>query len=319
MKRYKIMIVAVSTLSVLATPCGCDTVRASEPSVTESESYPGVHTFGPAPVVLPVLPHSLEFAGERVPLENYDIRESLMRELLVTSYMHSRTLLTLLSTERYFSVIEPILRRNNIPDDFKYLCMAESGLNPNVVSVAGAAGLWQLMAPAAKNYGLEVGKDIDERYHLEKSTQAACDYLREAYSKLGSWTLAAASYNLGLTGVSSRMDKQGVTEYYDLFLPEETMRYLFRVLSFKLVTASPGAYGFDLPKSAIYPPLTLYTTAQAVGRDIDWSKFAQSQGTTYKMLRELNHWIRSYEYPNPQNRTYEVKIPCEGFRCPAAR
>lgn len=269
-----------------------------------------------APVMIPPMPAQLDFAGERVPLEHYDTRESLIREMSVSCYMHSRTLLTLLATTRYFPVIEPILKKHGIPEDFKYLCMAESGLNPNVRSTAGAAGLWQFMEPAGKEFGLFIGTNrlVDERYHIEKSTEAACKYILDAKRRLGSWTLAAAAYNAGVGGVQTRMQKQGVKDYYDLFLPDETMRYVFRILSFKLITPDPDRYGFVIARDDYYKPLTDYYEIEVNDATIDWSAVAQSQGTNYKMLRELNHWIRDYTYTNSGKRTFTVRIPNEGFR-----
>ena len=267
-----------------------------------------------AKVYIPPIPQSLEFAGESVPLENYDTRESLRRELLTTCYMHSRTSLTLLNTRRYFAIIEPILEEYGIPSDFKYLCMAESGLDPNVVSVAGAAGLWQLMPATGRKYGLDVGSEVDERYHIEKATVAACRHLLESYEQFGSWTLAAAAYNLGDAGVARRIEKQGVDNYYDAFLPVETLRYMFRILSFKLVTESPHSYGYMISSQDYYPPLTDYHEVETNDLQIDWSKFAAANGTTYKMLRELNHWIRDYDYTNRARKTYVVKIPNADFR-----
>ncbi|MBQ4280161.1 MAG: lytic transglycosylase domain-containing protein [Rikenellaceae bacterium] len=267
-----------------------------------------------APVRVPHLPASLSFAGERVPLDNYDTRESLRRELLGTIYMHSRTLQTLLATTRYFPVIEPILEKYGIPADFKYLCMAESGLNPNVRSGAGAAGLWQLMPAVGRSYGLETGSNIDERYHIEKSTEAACKHLLSAYERFGSWTMAAAAYNVGETGLATRRDKQRTGNYYDLWLPEETMRYVFRILAFKLLTENPAAYGYVFSAADYDAPLADYREVTVDDAKIDWSAVAVANGTTYKMLRELNHWIRSYEYANPRRTAYTVKVPNEGFR-----
>lgn len=260
-------------------------------------------------VMVPELPQNLSFAGERVPLDNYDTRESLIREIFSTEFMHSRTMISLLNTRRYFPIIEPILKKNGIPSDFKYLCVAESGLNPNISSGAGASGLWQLMPFVGKNFGMEVGKDVDERYHIEKATVAACKHLLESYELFGSWTLAAAAYNLGNTGVKTRMQKQGTTDYYDTFLPEETMRYMFRCIAWKLVVENPERYGFKIAESDYYPALTDYREVEVSDRQIDWSAFARSQGTTYKMLRELNHWIRDYQYTNAAGKTYVVKIP----------
>ena len=269
-------------------------------------------------VVIPSVPTFLEFAGERVPLENFDTRESLQRELLVTSYMHSSTLRALLHTKRYFAIIEPILEANGVPNDFKYLAMAESGLNPDAVSAARAAGLWQIMAGTGRDYGLLVGSEVDERYDIEKSTEVACKYLLEAYEEFGSWTLAAAAYNLGKAGVRKRIDKQGVTNYYDAFMPEETLRYIFRILSFKLIVENPSFYGCLIQSRDYYPVLYNYTEISIDDAQIDWSKVARENGTTYKMLRQLNHWIRDYEYSNTARRKLTVKIPGPGFRADTA-
>ena len=267
-----------------------------------------------APVVVPPLPDRLDFAGESVPLENYDTRESLLRELMTNMYLHSRTMQTLLATTRYFPVIEPIMKKYGVPDDFKYLCMAESGLNPNVRSGAGAAGLWQLMSPYAKSVGLQIVTGLDQRYDIEKATEAACKYLLDAKERLGSWTLAAAAYNAGVAGVNKRIQTQGVSSYYDLYLPEETMRYVFRILAFKLMTPDPAAYGFRIGKKDYYEPLTDYREVTVDDAAIDWSAVARRYGTNYKMLRELNHWIRDYHYDNKARRSFVVRIPHESFR-----
>lgn len=267
-----------------------------------------------APIFVPNLPRELTFAGERVPLEYAEVREALEREITVTMYLHSRTLRTLRLTTRYFPVIEPIMKKYGIPEDFKYLCMAESGLDPNTVSPAGASGLWQLMPSAAKDYGVETGSNVDLRFNVEIATEAACKYLRDAYERYGSWTLAAASYNAGLAGVSRRLEIQGVKSYYDLFLPEETMRYVYRILSFKLLTERPQKYGFYLRKKDYLPAFENYRTVTINAQNIDWSEFAAKQGTNYRMLRILNPWIRSYEYANKGGITYTVMIPTEGFR-----
>lgn len=278
---------------------------AQRPPYGESAAPPAEY----APVHIPRLPGTLDFAGEPVPIENYDTRESLLRELLANTYLHSRTMLTLLATERYFTVIEPILRRNGVPDDFKYLCMAESGLDPNVSSPAGAAGLWQLMPPFARSAGLYIGDGVDERYDLEKSTEAACKYILEAKERFGSWTLAAASYNVGMAGTAKRLEKQGVTSYYDLFLPAETMRYVFRILAFKVITPDPSAYGFCIGSDDLFKPLPEYTEVTVSGPNIDWSVEARKHGTNYKMLRELNHWIRDYDTGNKAGRRFVLKVP----------
>lgn len=264
---------------------------------------------GFAQVEVPPLPAKLDFAGEPVPMQNQDTRESLMREMLTTFYMHSRTLQTILASKRYFAVIEPILAKYGVPDDFKYLCMAESGLNPEARSGAGAGGLWQLMPAYAKSAGLLVGDEVDERYHIEKSTEAACRYLIDAKRRLGSWTLAAAAFNAGVAGVSRRLEKQGVESYYDLFLPNETLRYVFRVLSFKLLMSDPAAYGYKIDKKEYYPLLPAYEEVTVDDPEIDWAAFAREHGTHYKQIRQLNPWIRDYDHANKAGRSYTVKIP----------
>lgn len=265
-------------------------------------------------VTVPTLPVHLEFAGEAVPLNFPDVRNALERELGVTMYSHSRTLLTLRATKRYFALIEPILKKYEIPLDFKYLCMAESGLNPEAISPAKAAGLWQLMPGTAKEFGIEVGPDVDLRYDVEQSTAAACRYLKQAYAKYGSWTLAAASYNAGMGGVSRRLNTQGVASYYDLYLPEETLRYVHRILAFKVLVGNPSAYGFELRDIDYFHPFENYDVMEVSGQDIDWSVMAHGFGTNYKVLRSMNAWIRSYKYANEKDKVYTLLVPRADFR-----
>ncbi len=260
------------------------------------------------------LPTSLEFAGESVPINLPYVKEAIDREVLTTSCMHTSTMLNLRATKRYFPIIEPILKRYGVPDDFKYLCMAESGLNPNAVSPARAAGLWQFISSAAKEYGLETGDNTDMRYHIERSTEAACRYLLSSYEKFGSWTLAAASYNAGQAGVTRRLDIQGVDNYWDLYLPEETMRYIPRIISLKLVEQDPASFGFILDKGDYFRPYENYTTITVDSQDIDWSDLASKHNTNYRQLRILNPWIRSYNYENKSGTSYEVKIPTAKFK-----
>lgn len=300
MKKY-VLYAAVCSLFM----AGC-----AQPSY--SQAAVGGETF--SAIALPAVPERLDFAGEKVPLEYFDVREALQRELLVTSYMHSGTFRTLLHVKRYFSIIEPILEKNGIPDDFKYLCMAESGLNPETVSPAGAAGLWQFMPRTGREYGLLVGQQVDERYHVEKSTEAACRYLRDAYERFGSWTLAAAAYNAGNSGISRRVKIQGTDNYYDTFLPQETMRYIYRILALKTVASDPQAYGFMLREEDYYEPLDDCRTVEVSGSDIKWPEVARGYGTNYKMLRLLNPWMRDYEYDNRDGRMLKVKVPGRNFR-----
>ena len=303
----KIIVLSIIFMTTAVACCSKTAYKGNQESPAASDR-PGLL------VEMPQIPGELDFAGEKVPLGNFDTRESLQREMLVTVNMHSRTYLTLLNTTRYFPIIEPILKKHGIPDDFKYLCVAESGLSPEVVSSAGAAGLWQFMPKTGKEYGLMVESQVDERYDIEKATEAACKYLLDSYNQFGSWTLAAAAYNMGNNGLVRRIEKQGIKEYYDIFLPAETLRYVFRILSFKLVISDPEAYGYIISKDEYYHKLTDYRTVDVSGKDIAWSDVARAYGTTYKMLRQLNHWIRDYEYKNASGHTFKLKIPNEGFR-----
>lgn len=275
-----------------------------------------VQNLGYANVTIPQVPNSLTFAGEEVPFEYFDVAESFQREMLVTLYMHSKTSLTLLKSKRYFSIIEPILERNGVPADFKYLCCIESGLDEDAVSVAGAGGLWQFMPATGKKYGLLQENGIDERFHIEKATEAACVMLKELYEQFGSWTLAAAAYNLGPNGVSRRLDQQIVaTNYYDAYFPLETRRYLFRILSFKvLMEAGPENFGYNISEDDYYLTLADYHEIEVTGSHIDWSVVAVENNTNYRVLRLLNNWIRDYEFDNPKGYTFKVKIPNENFR-----
>ncbi len=260
------------------------------------------------------LPRNLDFAGESVPLDYGYVREAITRELLTTSCMHTATTLSLLRATRYFPVIEPILEAYGLPDDFKYLAVAESSLNENAVSPAKASGLWQFLEKVGREYGLEVNNTVDERYHLEKSTHAACEYLVAAYEKFGSWSLAAASYNAGRSGVAQRLEAQGVDNYWDLFLPEETMRYLPRILSFKILMNDAETYGYNISLSDKLHPFSRYKVIEVSDKKIVWSELAADHGTTYRELRILNPWIRGYEHKNTSRKLYEVKIPKARFQ-----
>lgn len=293
MRKIAILFAAALSAGSVTTACA-QQGKGGRPAPAAVSEVPGEAS----PIFVPDLPRGLTFAGERVPLEYAEVREALEREITVTMFMQSRTLRTLRMTTRYFPVIEPIMKKYGIPEDFKYLCMAESNLDPNTVSPVGASGLWQLMKSAAKDYGVETGDNVDLRFHVEQSTEAACKYLRDAYKRYGSWTMAAASYNAGLAGVSKRIAIQGVKSYYDLFLPEETMRYVYRILSCKLVVENPQKYGFQLRRKDYLPAFENYRRVKVGGQNIDWSAVAAKYETNYKVLRILNPWIRSYEYAN---------------------
>ena len=257
------------------------------------------------------IPRNLNFAGEKVPLHKTYVRESYDRELLVNTYWQSSTLLLIKKANRYFPLIEPILKEEGVPDDFKYLPMIESGLQERAVSPAGAAGVWQFMAGAAGDYGLEVSKEIDERYHIEKATIAACRYLKKAYERFGSWTMAAASYNAGQRGMDRQIERQKTTNYYDLLLTEETGRYIFRLLAMKEIVSSPGDFGFKLEQNDLYP--VIETDTLVVSEPIpDFADFAIANGTTYRELKDLNPWLRETSLSNPAGKSYTLKIPKPG-------
>lgn len=266
---------------------------------------------GMTPVYSVELPDSLQFAGEQVPLDIFYVRESLDRELTVNTYFHSSTLMMLKRANRWFPVIEPILKKNNLPDDFKYLALIESGLE-NVTSPAGAVGFWQFMKGTAKEYNLEVNDAVDERYNVEKSTEAACRYLREAFAEYKNWTLAAASYNTGNHRIAKELAKQRVTNYYDLLLSTETTRYIFRILAVKLIFQNPAKYGFRISKKDLYPPIPtkIVTVTQTLSSLVD---FARKHNITYKTLKIFNPWLRDDNLPNRSGKEYQIKIPKEGY------
>jgi membrane-bound lytic murein transglycosylase D len=258
------------------------------------------------------MPDQLEFAGEPVPIYNFDTHESLDKEMLVNGYWHSRTLLVLKKSKRYFETIEPILKKNGVPDDFKYLAMAESGFE-NAVSPAEAVGVWQILASTAKEYGLEVNSVVDERYDVAKSTEVACKYLLESYKKYGNWTMAAATYNAGRSGLETQITKQKTNNYYDLLLNEETARYVFRLIAHKLITENPAAYGFHLEDNEYYPLIATHDVAvdMAIPNITD---FALENSSNYKIIKQLNPWLRQNYLPDQANKVYLIKIPDEGER-----
>lgn len=258
-------------------------------------------------------PATIDFAGEATPLDIADVKERFDRELLVNSNLHATTQIIIKRANRAFAVIEPILKKNGVPDDFKYLAVAESGL-VNAVSPAGARGVWQFMPATGKQYGLEINKIVDERYHLEKSTEAACKYLLKAKEKFGSWTLAAASYNAGLAGVDRQLTFQGVDNYYDLLLNSETSRYVFRILALKQVMQNPTKYNFHIPEEDMYPvlPVKKVTVATSVP---DLAVFAKEQNVNYKILKIHNPWLRDRKLnvTKGKEKEYVLTIPLEGY------
>ena len=315
MKKYPV-IVLFSVLVVFAVFFGFCASSSSSNSSDEVESDGKEMTKWNEPsahfVTSPYIPQIVEFAGEALPIHLFDVRESLERELIVNMNFHSNTLQYLKRVTRFFPVIEPILAARGIPDDFKYLSLIESDFM-NRVSPKGASGFWQFMKGAASEYGLEMNSEIDERYHLEKSTVAACRYLNDSYRTFGNWALVAASYNMGRAGVSSQMRNQQCNSYYDLWLNEETSRYVFRIAAVKLILTDPQRYGFYVPEEEKYQPIP-YTEMEINTAVPDLVEFALRHKTNYKMLKYLNPWLRDNKLTNPSKKTYIVKIPAEGFR-----
>jgi hypothetical protein len=258
------------------------------------------------------LPENVTFAGEKMPLDNFDTRESLEREILTSAYRHSSTILIIKRANRYLPMIEKTLKKNNIPDDFKYLAAAESEYS-NMISPAGATGFWQIMPETGREQGMEINTVVDERYDVEKSTQFACDYFLKSYEKYGNWTLAAASYNGGRAGLDEQIEIQHQNNYYDLLLSEETARYIFRAVAYKLVITDPVSFGFNIGKEDLYPELKYYE--EKVDTAVtDFSAFAEKFGTNYKMLKFLNPWLRKPYLTPKTNKEYFIKIPSEGMR-----
>lgn len=256
------------------------------------------------------IPDTLYFAGEEIPIRRFDVRESLDRELLVNSYFHSQTIRFIKLVPRYFPIIEPILKEKGIPDDFKYLAVAESNLDPKAVSPAGAVGFWQFMRGTAGDYGLEVNNEVDERYHVEKATRAACDYLLDSYRKNGTWTLVAAAYNSGNNYVATQMERQKSRNYFDLLLGEETDRYMYRIIALKLVLENPEKYGFRILESEKYP-LIETREVEVTGPVNNFAGFAGEHGISYRMLKYFNPWLRDIRLTNAGRKKYLIKIPSD--------
>ena len=258
-------------------------------------------------VYAPVIPDTLYFAGERVPLEVYYVREALDNELIVNMYRQSATVQYFKRANRYFPIIEPILKKNGVPDDFKYLCVIESGLQ-NVTSSAKAQGYWQFIKSTGEKYGLTVNDDIDMRNNIEASTEAACRYLKDLKQRFGSWTSAAAAYNCGEGGLSRRYKLESVNNYYDVRLNPETARYVYRILAVKHIMQHPQDFGIYIRQCDLYPPIPTQT-ATLSGRDIDLYEYARQHNCSYKMLRELNPWLINETIKNKADKTYTVKLP----------
>ena len=253
------------------------------------------------------VPETADFAGEPVPLEIPDVRERMDRELLVNTYWQSNGLLLIKRANKYFPVIEPILEEYGIPEDFKYLAVIESALT-NAVSPAGARGFWQIMESTGKEYGLEINRNVDERYNLEKSTRVAAQYFLKSKERFGSWTLAAAAYNAGNYGVHRQLERQEVGDYYDLLLGEETGRYVFRILALKEILGDPEKFGFNFEEEDLYQhiPSRKVEVDTAVS---NFAQFAKEFDINYKILKIHNPWLREAHLDNSSRKKYLIEIP----------
>ena len=297
-------------LFVILTVIGALTIYAVQEAPTDSSieeklvNYYNVYA-------LPI-PAYLEFAGEPVPIQDPDIRERFDRELLVNTYWQSNSLLMIKRAHKYFPIIEPLLKKHGIPDDFKYLAVAESGLD-NVNSPAGASGFWQILKGTAREYGLEVNDYVDERYNLEMATEVAAEYLKNSKEKFGSWTMAAAAYNAGNGGVSKQIDRQkAANNYYDLLLNSETSRYVFRILAFKEILTNPRKYGFNFRDKDLYSKIPTYTVKVDTAVT-DFADFAKQFAISYKILKIHNPWLRDTYLRNASKKEYYIKIPEKGY------
>ncbi|MCF8369819.1 MAG: lytic transglycosylase domain-containing protein [Bacteroidales bacterium] len=260
-----------------------------------------------AVITSPPLPKKINFAGEPAPLQLTHVIENLDREILVNTYFHSSTIQMIKRANRWFPVIEPVLAKYNIPDDFKYLALVESGFL-NVESPMGAAGFWQFMEKTAREYGMEVNDYVDERYNLELSTEKACEYLQDSFEEYQNWTLVAAAYNAGKRRITQSIEQQKTSDYYDLYLNEETTRYVYRILAIKIILNSPKTYGFDIKPAELYPPQKVYflEITTPIENLLD---FALEHDISYRELKYFNPWLRSNYLKNQSGKLYRIKLP----------
>lgn len=310
MKFLKNVLMLLGVLFVISTLIFA-VQKSTEENVLLNKKLPTENNATDYKITAIEIPEDLNFAGEKVPSDDPEIMERVDREFLVNTYWQSNAVLLMKRANKYFPIIEPILAKNGIPDDFKYLAVAESALE-NAVSSAGAAGFWQIMKTTGKEYGLEINENIDERYHIEKATEVACDYLKKSKQKFGNWTLAAASYNAGSFGIQRHLTAQDVNAYYDLLLGQETGRYVFRILAIKEILSNPEKYGFDIAKE------DMYTKAPTFNVEINepitnFASFAKQYEINYKILKRHNPWLREPHLNNTTRKKYTIEIPNKGY------
>ncbi|MDE7474134.1 MAG: lytic transglycosylase domain-containing protein [Duncaniella sp.] len=298
------MLGSVAALALIAFLVPIGDARALTPSAAPEVGETGVYS----EVINPRIPSKLKFADQTIDLDRTDRWKRLDRELTSMVYTHGNTLLAIKRANRYFPMLAPLLQKNGVPSDLIYLAVIESTLNPRALSPAKAGGLWQFMPTTAKEYGLEVNDYVDERYDPVKATEAACRYLKKSYAKYGNWESVAASYNGGVARITNELAAQQVDTAYDLYLADETMRYMFRLLAMKLIMENPKDYGFRLSSDQLYQPLE-YTTVEVSTPVEDWPTWAKEHGIDYMTLRENNPWIRAKSLPNKTGKTYLVNVP----------
>ncbi|HEX2868873.1 MAG TPA: lytic transglycosylase domain-containing protein [Ignavibacteriales bacterium] len=299
------VILAIAALYLFSSFSLSNLVQTNKSGGTAAEEFPQKYQ-----IISPLLPSKIDFCGEGAPLGNMFVRERFEREIIVNTYYHSATLLGIKKANRWFPVIEPILKKNGIPDDFKYLVVIESNFD-QLISPAGAVGFWQFTQGAAEKYGLRVDDEVDERYNVEKSTEAACEYLKSAYAQFHSWTLTAASYNMGTYGIAKQQERQKVKNYYNLLLGEETARYVSRILAVKAIFTNPAQYGYLIKKEDLYPQLQ-YDEVMVSSDISNLADFSFQHGINYKLLKIFNPWLRDNTLTVKKGAQYVIKIPKKG-------
>lgn len=310
MKLLKKSLIGIGALAVLFMLINAVSAKKNDVK-EEKETVPTAKVTNDYNVYALSIPDDLDFAGEKMPLEDPDVYERMDRELLVNTYWQSNGLLMFKRAHKFFPIIEPILKEEGVPEDFKYLALIESGLE-NVTSPAGAKGFWQIMKAYGRENGLEINENIDERNNLEKATRAACAYFKKAKNRFGSWTLAAGSYHNGQFGISKELERQKAESYYDLLLGPNGRRYVFRIVALKEIVNNPKKYGFNFTENDLYQPIPTYKIAveKPIANLAEWSK---EKGINYKVLKIHNPWLRENKLNNLSGKLYYITLPKEGY------
>lgn len=298
---YTIVLAAFLTLAIFAS-----NANDSIPPIKNNMNFDDKEL--PQVVKSANLDRPFDFAGEPLPMDNFDVRERLDRELMVNSYWHSSTILNIKASRRFFPLFEKVFEQYGIPDDFKYIAVAESSLR-NATSPAGAKGVWQFMKSVGQSFGLESNSEVEERFNIEKATHAACKHFLSLKKRFGSWTLAATAYNVGPTKLARQKKEQRAATYYDMNLNQETSRYIFRLVAIKEILKNPQDFGFYLEDKDYYKPLNDYAVVETNESIPNLGDFAQKYGTTYRLLKVYNPWLVSGKLTNSKKKTYQIKVP----------